>query len=170
MKAKFADLSELATFARLTYAAAFGFELGASTLQQHLELNMSDQNFEQMLAVDTFYLARKDSALVGFAQIGLVDPAYQEHVDDFEPSAYELRRLYVLNDRQSQGLGSKLLQQALQDPKIAVAKGVYLTTWQANHGAQKFYRKHEFNKVGQIPEYDAAGELNGYEHIMVYMH
>lgn len=160
------DLIEIAAFARVTYAAAFGAELGMGALQKHLETQLSDDHFVQMLAVDQFYLARSATELVGFGQIGLVDPAYADYLDEFDVTGVELRRLYVHPDVQSKGIGSELIQQVLRDPMVLISKVIYLTTWESNLGARKLYAMHNFTKLGEIAEYDEDGELNGYEHIL----
>ena len=56
---------------------------------------------------------------------------------------------------------------ALESLSASHIHNVYLTTWEANLGAQKLYTKHAFEKVGQIPELGSDGTINGYEHIML---
>lgn len=160
------DLVELATFARATYSTAFGAELGISALQQHLDSRMSDEHFARMLEVDRFYLAHHARQLVGFGQIGSVDCAYANYLDEFDSTGAELRRLYVHRDWQSQGIGSELIRRVLQAPRVLTSNVVYLTTWETNLGAQKLYAAHNFAKRGKIAEYDKDGELVGYEYIM----
>ncbi len=166
IEAQRGDLFELAAFARETYSAAFGAELGASALQKHLNSQMSDEHFAQMVEVDKFYLARRGDGLVGFAQMGLVDPTYADYLDEFDATGAELRRLYVRRDLQSRGIGSDLIRQVLCDPLALAASVIYLTTWETNLGAQKLYAKHNFIKLGQVAEYNEGGALTGYEHIM----
>ena len=159
-------LVELAAFARATYAHAFGHEIGQVMLEQHLVDNMSNEQFEQMMCGDAFYLARAEGRLVGFAQLGEVSLSYRPYLLALDDKDWELRRLYVHADVQSMGIGSRLIGRVLSEPDIMASSNLYLTTWETNHGAQKLYQKHGFEKVGQIPEYDERGNLNGYEHIM----
>lgn len=160
------DLIELAAFARTTYAAAFGTELGVSALQKHLDTQMSDDHFAQMLAVDQFYLARSATELVGFGQIGLVNPAYANYLVKFDSTGAELRRLYVHCDWQSKGIGSDLIKRVVRDPMALSSRVIYVTTWETNLGAQKLYSMHSFTKLGEMAEYDEDGELVGCEHIL----
>ena len=159
------EIAELASFARVTYAAAFLKDMGQKTINDHIETQMSDQHFEAMMESDTFYLARSESELIGFSQIGTVTPDYESYVPEFDRLGSEMRRLYVLSDLQSKGVGSALIEQSLRDPILSNSKTVYLTTWETNR-AQKLYSQFKFKKVGEIPEYGAGGELNGHEHIM----
>lgn len=166
-QAQTSQIKELAAFARSTYATAFGEEIGDDKLQKHLIDSMSDQRFKQMMTADTFYLARSGAALVGFAQTGDVDRAYGKYLSEFDHHGAELRRLYVLPDQQSKGIGSALIERVLQDSAVTTTCSLYLTTWESNCGAQKLYRKHNFKNVGKIPEYGGDGKLNGHEHIML---
>ena len=166
-KALPSNLSELAEFARSTYSTAFGKEMGLAALNQHLTDKMTDEHFKEMHLADVFYLVRENGELVGFAQVGIVDKTYEKHVADFDPSGRELRRLYVKTEWQSQGIGSELIAKALGDLEMTGIKNAYVTTWETNFGAQRLYRKHGFDKIGEIPEYCGEGKLNGYEYIMV---
>jgi ribosomal protein S18 acetylase RimI-like enzyme len=161
------DFLELASFARSTYEVAFGGDVKEVQLRAHLEARMSDTNFAEMMESDVFHIAVDNEALVGFAQIGIVDPTYEKHLQSFDPRDSEIRRLYVLESHQGQGIGSSLVERTLQDPMVAQTHAVYLTTWETNYGAQKLYRNHGFTKVAKIPEYGADGTIDGYEHIMV---
>ena len=158
---------EVAEFARRTYEYAFGHEIGALELRQHLGDNMSDERFRQMVSEDSFYLARSNGQLVGFAQVGPVTTVYEQHLEEFDRDADELRRLYVEPKLQSQGIGSTPIEEVTRSPSPKQARSVYLTTWETNIGAQNLYIRHGFKKVGQIPEYGSDGTLNGYEHIML---
>lgn len=158
---------ELAHFARHAYRHAFGDEIGSTALNQHLTQEMSDYYFKKILSVDTVYLALIDSKIVGFAQLGAVDGAYAEHIESFDGPGGELRRLYVEPELQSQGIGSQLMIKTINHLKQMSYRTVYLTTWESNVRAQEFYSRQGFSRVGQYPEYDNDGSLNGYEFIML---
>jgi ribosomal protein S18 acetylase RimI-like enzyme len=164
--AKAEDLQRLAQFARLTFATAFGEDLGEACLAEHFQRNMSDDQFSKMIASDTFYLANDNDDLVGFAQIGPVNSTYQEYLESFDAQASELRRLYVLSTYQGHGIGSELMKHAFQDSLVVATRTIYLTTWEANVGAQALYQRNGFRKVGAIPEYRQDGKLEGYEYIL----
>jgi ribosomal protein S18 acetylase RimI-like enzyme len=161
------DVLELASFARSTYEVAFGGDIKKAQLRAHLEARMSDTEFAEMMKSDLFHIAVDNESLVGFAQIGIVDPAYEKYLQSFDPQDSEIRRLYVLESHQGQGIGSSLVERTLQDPMVAQTHAVYLTTWETNYGAQKLYRNHGFTEVAKIPEYATDGKIDGYEHIMV---
>ncbi|MEM8858460.1 MAG: GNAT family N-acetyltransferase, partial [Chloroflexota bacterium] len=136
-------------------------------LQDHLAQNLSDGRFSEMAQVDTFYVAYMEEKLVGFVQIGAVEEGYKNFVTAFNSKAAEIRRLYVAKENQNHGIGSALLLRALNDPTVNQSRRVYITTWETNHGALRLYQRHEFVKVGEIPEYGPDGNLNGYEYVLV---
>jgi diamine N-acetyltransferase len=78
-----------------------------------------------------------------------------------------LRRLYVLSAFQNQGLGSKLLQAALEHPALKNAEHIYLDVWEHNHGAQRLYKRHGFAVIGQRKFMVASGAETSFDLIMV---
>ncbi|MEM9775375.1 MAG: GNAT family N-acetyltransferase [Chloroflexota bacterium] len=160
------DIEELAQFARKAFTAAYEEEMGKDAVQNHLEIELTDDKFSTMMNMDAFYLAIYNSKLAGFAQIGSVDLSYHDYLINFDPNGVEIRRLYVLSKYQNQGIGSMLIEKSTSDPLVKQARNIYLTTWESNYGAQELYERHGFEKVGQFPEYDENGELNGYEYIL----
>ena len=99
------DLIPLAELARTTFVQAFGQEMEHIALQQHLEENMSDAVFSEMIKEDLFFIVREGIGLVGFVQVGGVNADYARYVKSFETSASQIKRLYLLADRQQNGIG-----------------------------------------------------------------
>mgnify|MGYP000950988430 FL=1 len=63
--------------------------------------------------------------------------------------AYEIQRLYVLQEFQGQGIGRALFEYALQLAQESGAGWVWLGVWEKNFKAQKFYAKYGFEKFSQ---------------------
>ena len=158
------DLAGLAELARTTFEEAFSAEMEPTAMKAHLREKMSNDTFSRMMSEDHFTVAEAADCLIGFVQVGQVNPDYAQYVDGFDHTAGEVRRLYVRAERQQKGLGSDLLTQGLA--AFSPHQSVYITTWESNLGAQKLYRKFGFSLAGKIPEYGSGGDLNGYEHIM----
>src|SRR5262245_32390702 len=101
----------LAELARRTYADAFGGSMSAPDLAAHLEKNLSTEKIAEMLAADTFLLAEADGRMVGYVQFGRCDFEQADQATD-----QELRRLYVLAEYQNRGVGTQLIEAALEQP------------------------------------------------------
>ena len=160
-----ADTRALATLARRTFAEAFGDEMHAEHLEQHLGEVLNDQAFDSWIAADTFFLIRAGSELVAYLQWGTVGDYYAPYSSDVDSAGMQVRRLYVRADYQGQRLGSALLNQALGE-REAIGVPIYLNTWHTNVGARRLYERFGFRVIGEMPEYDANGRRNGHEWIM----
>ena len=66
-----------------------------------------------------------------------------------EPSALELKRLYVDPARHSRGIGKALLEDGLSRARATGAKAVWLGVWEGNFRAQAFYTREGFVRVGE---------------------
>lgn len=70
---------------------------------------------------------------------------------DLEPRAGEVRELYLLASHQGRGLGSQLLEAALDWLDHEGRTPLYIGVWSENLGAQRLYGRYGFEKIG---EYD----------------
>ncbi|HEY3518566.1 MAG TPA: GNAT family N-acetyltransferase, partial [Gammaproteobacteria bacterium] len=69
-------------------------------------------------------------------------------VRGLEPTAGELRQLYVRSAYQKQRLGTLLFGAALAWLEAHYSP-LYVGVWSENHGAQRFYARYGFAKVGE---------------------
>ena len=81
---------------------------------------------------------------VGFAFAGYC----KLPVANLEPTAGELRQLYVRAAYQKQRLGTLLFNAAVEWLEAHYSP-LYVGVWSENHGAQRFYGRHGFVKVGE---------------------
>ncbi|WP_249695300.1 GNAT family N-acetyltransferase [Stappia sp. WLB 29] len=68
---------------------------------------------------------------------------------DPEAGALELQQLYVLSDWQGRGVADRLMQWALQTAAADGAGEVYLTVFDHNERAKRFYTRYGFSEVGR---------------------
>ena len=61
----------------------------------------------------------------------------------------ELARLYVTQEWHGSGVGAALLRACLGEAQRAGYRTVWLGVWERNRRAQAFYRKWDFNPVGE---------------------
>jgi len=91
------------------------------------------------------WLAERDGEAVGFALAG---PCALPH-PEVTPGCGELKRLYLIKAAQGGGLGARLFAETLDWLQRAGPRTVWIGVWSENHGAQRFYARHGFEKVGE---------------------
>lgn len=90
------------------------------------------------------WLLEKDGVAVGHAFAG---PCGLPHPDVAEGDG-ELKRLYVLREFHNGGWGGKLFETALAWLERDGPRTIWIGVWSENFGAQRFYGRHGFEKVG----------------------
>jgi ribosomal protein S18 acetylase RimI-like enzyme len=162
------DADSLSTLARQTYADAFGHSMRASDLTAHLDNKLSAAQISKMLREDTFLVACAEADLLGFVQFGDVnlDEKLIAQPTKIRPSDREVRRLYVRAAYQNRGVGTQLLDAALNHSQLRNSTTVYIDVWKDNRGAQRLYGRYGFVKVGEKPFYVASGEKTGVDYIL----
>jgi ribosomal protein S18 acetylase RimI-like enzyme len=161
-RAEEADLPALAALARQTYAEAFGHSFSPSDLAAHLERNLAESCFHQAMAGDVFLLAEAAGRLIGFVQFGPLRIA----VAAASPEDQELRRIYVLAEFQNQGIGRRLMDAALNHPRLRTAD-IYLDVWEQNHIARRLNESYGFTIIGAHSLVTASGVAPDQDLIMV---
>ena len=89
--------------------------------------------------------ARVDGAVVGYAKLSALHapaPCPAER-------ATELRQIYVLKDHHGSGIAEKLMLWAIDTAREGGASELYLTVFDHNERAKRFYSRHGFREVGR---------------------
>lgn len=159
------DAEALLALATRTYTEAFGHSLSSADLAAHLERHLSPGRIRDLLRDEVFLLALEKGVMVGFVQFGDADTNDAELVG-VQPGDKELRRLYVAAEVQGRGVGTRLLQTALADPRLEAATRVYLDVWEENHGARRLYERFGFERVGERALVVASGAATGVDFVM----
>src|SRR5690606_28796641 len=90
------------------------------------------------------WLLEEDGIEVGHAAAG---PCGLPH-PEVEPGDGELKRLYVLASHQGCGWGSRVFAEAERWLLRDGPRTLWIGVWSGNHGAQRFYARHGYEKVG----------------------
>lgn len=61
----------------------------------------------------------------------------------------ELKRLYILREFQNGGWGARLFETALDWLERDGPRPLWIGVWSENHGAQRFYARYGFERVGE---------------------
>lgn len=157
-EASVADAEAISAFAIRTYVVAFGADMKPDDLALYLDRKLSVPRWIEYLARDRVLIARVDGDIAGYVQFG---PAERSE-------SVEIRRLYVDPKLQGRGLGTDLLQRALDAPEVSAAGAVYIDTWEENVGARRLYERFGFRFEGErVPFILRPGEVEGYDIVLV---
>nr|WP_221301320.1 GNAT family N-acetyltransferase [Pseudoxanthomonas broegbernensis] len=141
-----ADAATLSALAARTFTETFGHLYPAEDLEAFLAGTYTVARQATILGHPDYavWLLEEGHTAVGHAAAG---PCGLPHADVARGDG-ELKRLYVLAGHQNGGWGGKLFDEAerwlLRDGPRALWVGV----WSQNLGAQRFYARHGFERVG----------------------
>ncbi|NRA30533.1 MAG: GNAT family N-acetyltransferase [Parvularculaceae bacterium] len=140
------DCDRLAKIGAETFVETFGHLYNPRDLSAFLETSHSAEAYRKALRGESeaWLATSRDGHTVGFAVIG---PCGMP-VDPMPPRAGELSRLYLLRTAQGAGLGSELLNVALDRMEQQYSEH-YLSVFSENLGAQRLYHRYGFEKVGE---------------------
>jgi diamine N-acetyltransferase len=142
--ARLSDVPELSALATRTWSDAFADGVSPDDEAAELEETRSEAYFADALRQKTILVAEADGALLGYVQFGEVGIPEAEA----QPGDQGLQRLYVETALQGRGLGRRLMEAALQHPRLAEAKRIFVQVWDKNERAVRLYESFGFQKVG----------------------
>ena len=139
-----ADISDLATLGVSTFTQTFGHLYKPRDLNEFLQNNHSQRAYKKTVSdrSSMAWILEIDDAAIGYAVAGPSDLP----LPDLPPNAGELKRLYLLPQVQGRGLGTQLLDTAL-DWLDAHYQDIFVSVYAENVGAQKLYQRFGFEKV-----------------------
>jgi GNAT superfamily N-acetyltransferase len=91
------------------------------------------------------WLVEAEGRAVGYALAG---PCGLPH-PEVTPACGELKRIYFLKDHQGGGLGRRLFGEVMDWLLASGPRDVWIGVWSENYGAQRFYARQGFEKVGE---------------------
>jgi diamine N-acetyltransferase len=140
------DAAALADFARAEWAATWGhMPYSPDDLRDYLAKNFGEaiQRAEIADPSTRYRLAFEDGRIVGYCRMG----ALTLPVDEAE--AVELHRLYVHESVKGAGVAAALMDEAVAWARAQGARAMYLSVWEGNTRAQRFYRRYGFADHGE---------------------
>jgi ribosomal protein S18 acetylase RimI-like enzyme len=148
------DAAALAEITISTFTETFGHLYVADDLQTYLAKFSVDYYCQQQLTEPgraVWFAIVPDNAgikrVAGFVSAGrCLLP-----VDRLESAAGEVKQLYLRAEFQNLKLGTRLLDTALAWLAAQNYAPIYIGVWSENYGAQRFYGRYGFSKMG---EYD----------------
>lgn len=141
------DCVPLARLGAETFSETFSHLYAPDDLKAFLAAAHSSEAVAGRLASrDEFWLvAEQAGALLAYAVSGPCDLPHAEA----DTGQGELKRLYVRASAQNLGLGGTLMRQSLAWLEDRFPGPLWLGVWSENYGAQRFYQRYGFDKVGE---------------------
>lgn len=148
-RATAADAAAFSRIASETFTETFGHLYPPQDLQAYLStayaLEKSRKQLENPAMGIWFAMLEGHSQPAGFVAVG----PCKLPVENLEANAGEIQQLYVYAKHHNLRLGSVLMTTALEWLEFENRRPLYIGVWSENHGAQRFYARHGFSKVGE---------------------
>ncbi len=149
--ARAADIGELAEVAALTFPLACPPHTTAADVQGFIDDNLSELHLRRYLKdrARTVLVAQVADAIVGYAMVVSGEPADGDvQAAITTRPTVELSKIYVLPEHHRRGVANALMDAAKEAALGRGAKALWLGVNQLNERAQRFYRRHGFERVG----------------------
>lgn len=91
-----------------------------------------------------FYFLYSGEELAGYLKLN----EYQVQTDINDPGSLEVERIYIIKKFQGQGLGSVLMNKAIETAILRDKHYIWLGVWEKNQKALSFYTGKGFYKMG----------------------
>lgn len=156
------DAATLSTLATATFVETFGHLYPREDLQAFLDDAYAVEKQAVILGHPDYavWLLEDAGRAVGHCAAG---PCGLPHAD-VQPGDGELKRLYVLREAQNGGWGARMMDTAMAWLQQGGPRTLWVGVWSENLGAQRFYARYGFAKVGT---YDfPVGRVRDLEFIM----
>jgi diamine N-acetyltransferase len=133
------DAEAIADFARETWTATFGHLYPPEDLNAFLTAKFgADIQRREMADGLRYVLAFDGAGLAGYCAMGALDMPVDES------RALELHRLYIHERAKGAGVAQKLMDETIAWARGKGAPALYLSVWENNERAQRFYRRYGF--------------------------
>ena len=140
------DATVLAALAARTFTESFGHLYPRADLDAFLAEAYDVGRQRTILGHPDYavWLLEADGEAVGHVAAG---PCGLPHAD-VAPGDGEIKRLYLLRDWQGAGHGARMMDAAMDWLLRDGPRTLWVGAWSENHGAQRFYARYGFERVG----------------------
>jgi len=141
-----ADAQALSALSSACFKQTFGHLYPPQDLTYFLDEAYAVAAWASLLSDPAYatWLLELDGTAIGYATAGACALPHA----DVAPGDGELKRLYVLREYQGGGRGSRLFDAALAWLLRDGPRTLWIGVWSENLGAQRFYARHGFERVG----------------------
>ena len=146
-RASIEDAQLLAELGAQTFAETFAEDNSPADMAAYLADSFSVGRLTEELTdpLSVFFVADVEGSAAGYAKI------HSGHVSDGVNGQrpIELVRLYVSKEWLGRGVGHALMRRCVEEARAMGFQTIWLGVWERNHRAQAFYRKWDFQEVGE---------------------
>lgn len=138
----------MAELGAATFVETFGHLYPPEDLQAFLAKNHTPASWSGTLAAPdrgVWLAEHQNGRKIGFICVG----ACKLPVQQLEATAGEVQQLYVLAEFHNLRLGTRLMETGLEWLASQGRSPLYVGVWSENYGAQRFYARYGFSKVGE---------------------
>ena len=141
------DADLLVELGRTSFYEAFARETGPEDMANNLKTAFKIEDIAEQLISDQslFIIIESDSTAAGYAYLYHAGPPPCVKM----PNSVQLVRFYLRRQYYGQNLGNALMKACLEMAGSKGFESVWLSTWELNHRANSFYKKWNFEIVGQ---------------------
>lgn len=142
-----ADAERVADIARRNFTETFGHLYPPEDLAYFLRTSYIAETQREVLEDPRYavWLLEDGDETIGHILVG---PCGLPHADVREGDG-EIKRLYILQRAHNGGWGAKLMQCAMDWLLRDGPRTLWVGVWSENFGAQRFYARYGFGKVGE---------------------
>lgn len=147
-RATAADADVLSQLSRETFSETFAHLYTAENLNWHLDFSYAPDKYRDALdeqGCAAWLLEDANGQAQGYVFVG---PCELPHAE-VQPGDMELKRLYLRRAAQNAGHGAQLFAVAEQWMQANAPHNLWIGVWSENHGAQRFYARHGYEKAGE---------------------
>lgn len=147
-KASILDAEIIGQLGRTTFTQAFGHLFrDQNDLLEYLDRTFSVPKLKSSLnkAVNIFWIAYWNNLPVGYAKLKLFSPSEVIGLKNI----CQLQKIYVLRDFLSKKIGLELQNVLLTEANQKGFELIWLSVWEGNSRAIKFYEKTNYRNVGE---------------------
>lgn len=146
-KATIDDAKIIALLGRITFSETFGnLFRDENDLGDYLNRTFSVDKISYSIKKpeNIYWTAFWEKLPVGYAKLKLNSAS--AFIDS--GNVCQLQKIYVLNDFLSNKIGQKLQEALLNEATNQKFDSIWLSVWEGNDRAIRFYEKHDFKKIG----------------------
>ncbi|MTT30864.1 GNAT family N-acetyltransferase [Terrilactibacillus sp. BCM23-1] len=140
------DLRQLQEISYETFNETFKHQNSPENINAYLERAFNLKQLEKELSniSSQFFFVYVNNEVAGYLKVNLNDAQSEEMGDE----SLEIERIYIMNKFQKQGLGTYLLNKAMEIAVESNFKKIWLGVWEKNENAIAFYKKMGFVQTG----------------------